>query len=344
MNILITGGAGFLGKHLVRKVLDEGHFVRVVDLEPFEDPRFENEDIEFVLSDCARLDVMKQACENIDVVIHTAAALPIQSTKMIQHTDYYGTIHTLEAARVNNVDRFVYISTTAVYGIPTDHPVTEDGPFDPVGPYGRAKRRAEKVCLEYRDDMFVSILRPKTFVGKERLGVMEILFDWIRRGKRVPLLGNGRNRYQLLDVEDLCEAIWLACTHPGANDVFNVGATEFGTINEDLMPVFEEAGNDRGFLYLPPTPIQWILELLEKLNLSPIVEWQYATMHKDCYVDTTKIRESLGWNPRKSNRDTLLENFRWYMDHYKEFEDTTGVTHRTPWDQKILKLFRRVLE
>lgn len=343
MKVLVTGGAGFLGKHLVRKLLDENCSVRVVDLEPFEDTRFEDENVEFVQGDCARLDVMNHACEDVDIVVHAAAALPIQSDKMIEHTDYYGAKHTLQAALDNDVDRFVYISTTAVYGVSDDYEKTEDGPYHPVGPYGECKRRAEKEVLDAGDEMFVSILRPKTFVGRERMGIMEVLFDWIRRGNRIPLLGNGENKYQLLDVEDLCEAIWLACTHPDADDVFNVGATEYGTINEDLAPIFKEAGNDKGFLYLPAKPIQWVLAVLEGLNLSPIVKWQYATMDKDCYVDTTKIRETLGWEPEKSNRETLLENFHWYMDHYEKFEDASGKTHRVPWDQKILKWVRAII-
>jgi len=343
MNVLVTGGAGFLGKHLVQKLLDEGCSVTVVDLEPFEDTRFEDEDVEFILGDCARLDVMEHACEDVDTVVHAAAALPIQSDDMIEHTDYYGAVRTLEAALKNNVDRFVYVSTTAVYGVTDEYEKTEDGPYNPVGPYGQAKRRAEKTVLEASDEIFVSILRPKTFVGRERLGIMEVLFDWIRRGKRIPLLGDGTNQYQLLEVNDLCQAIWLACTHPEADGVFNVGATEFGTINEDLKPVFEEADNDKGFLYLPAKPIQCVLEILELLNLSPIVRWQYATMDKDCYVDTTKIRDTLGWEPEKSNREAILENFRWYMEHYEEFEDKSGKTHRVPWDQKILKWVRAIL-
>lgn len=338
--ILVTGGAGFLGKHLVRRLLDVGQTVRVVDLYPFEDDRFADEPVEFIQGDVADAECMERACRNVDIVVHAAAALPIQSNSTIHRTDYEGACRTLEAARKHDVDRFVYISTTAVYGIPEVHPIPEDHPPDPVGPYGEAKYRAEQECLKYSDEFFVSILRPKTFVGEERLGIMEVLFDWIRRGKRIYLLGDGTNRYQLLDVKDLCEAIWLACTDPEADDVFNVGATEFGTINEDMQPVFELADNGSHLVHLPARPIQLVLAGLEKLNLSPIVKWQYATMDKESHVAVDKIRNRLGWEPEKSNAQTILENFKWYLNNYEALQDKSGKTHRLPWDQKLLKWIR----
>ncbi len=340
MKILVTGGAGFLGKHLVRRLLDASQRVRVVDLDPFEDDRFENEPVEFIRGDVADEPLISRACEGVDVVVHAAAALPIQPADRIHHTDYLGTCRTLEAARNNGVRRFIYISTTAVYGIPDSHPIREDAPADPVGPYGQAKYRAERECLKHSDEMFVSIIRPKTFIGRERLGIMEVLFDWIRRGKRIYVLGDGTNRYQLLDVEDLCEAIWMVCTREDADDVFNVGATEFGTVNQDMRPVLEEAGTGSRLVHLPARPIQWVLAGLETMNLSPIVKWQYATMDKESWVATDKIQRRLGWQPTKSNRRSLLENYRWYIRHHEQLADRTGMTHRDPWDQKLLKLVR----
>lgn len=341
MRILVTGGAGFLGRHLVRHLVDRDHRVRVVDLEPFEDDRFEGDPVEFMRADVADEERMLEACRDVDVVVHAAAALPIQPEDEIHRTDYQGTRRTARAASEQGVDRFVYISTTAVYGIPDEHPIDETFPLNPLGPYGEAKARAERACREH-DDMLVSVLRPKTFVGPERLGVMEVLFDWIRRGKRIYVLGDGTNPYQLLDVEDLCGAIWLACTHPDAAGTFNVGATEFTTLNQDVRPVLEAADSGARLVHLPARPIQLVLRALESLRLSPLVRWQYETMDKDSVVSSDKLRRTLGWEPRYSTRETIMRNFEWYMDHYREFEDRTGRTHRVPWDQKILKWIRRL--
>jgi nucleoside-diphosphate-sugar epimerase len=341
MKVLVTGGAGFLGRHFVRTVVDQGHEARIVDLEPLEDNRFAEDPVEFYEADVTDPDAMMRATDNVDVVVHAAAALPIQSKKEIEKTDYDGTKITLNAAKKNNVDRFVYISTTAVYGIhDSPEPVPEEAPKDPVGPYGRAKQKAEQVCLDASDDLFVSILRPKTFVGPERLGIMGVLFDWIMRGKTVYILGDGTNRYQLLDVKDLSDAIWLACTHPEADSIFNVGATDYRTVNEDIQPVLDRADTGSTLRHLPARPIQFVLSILERLNLSPIVKWQYATVDKNLAVSPQKIQETLGWEPTYSNRESLLRNFEWYREHYETLSEQSGVTHRTPWNQKILKIVR----
>lgn len=341
MKFLVTGGAGFLGRHLVRKLVREGNDVTIVDLEPLRDNRFRDDPVEFVEGDVVNRDLMESAMEDVDVVVHAAAALPIQPRDQIRRTDLKGTRVTLETARDAGVDRFVYVSTTAVYGIhDTPHPIAEDHPKNPVGPYGESKYQAELECLEYADEMFVSILRPKTFVGPERLGIMEVLFDWIRRGKNVYLLGDGTNQYQLLDVSDLCEAIWLACIHPDADDVFNVGAKEYGSINEDMQPVLEKADTGSRLVHLPARPFQWGLSLLETLNLSPIVKWQYGTMDKNLSVDPGKLRRTLGWEPEFANREAIMRNWDWYIENYDDLNRSSGLTHREPWDQKILKLVR----
>src|SRR5439155_414280 len=90
----------------------------------------------------------------------------------------------LRAARVAGVERVVYISSTAVYGVPEKHPIEEDDPLIGVGPYGESKIVAERICLETRADGYcVPVLRPKTFVGRGRLGVFQILYDWVHDGK-----------------------------------------------------------------------------------------------------------------------------------------------------------------
>jgi len=213
-----------------------------------------------------------------------------------------------------------------------------------VGPYGEAKVLAEKVCLEYRvKGLCVPILRPKSFVGPERLGVFAMLYEWAADGHNFPVLGRGDNRYQLLDVEDLCEAIWicLGVEAEKANDTFNIGAREFGTVREDYQAVLDAAGHGKRVVSLPARPAILTLRLLEKLGLSPLYEWIYETVHRDSFVSIEKAERVLGFRPRYSNRDALLRNFRWYLEHRAEFERTAGLTHRTPWKQGVLRLAKR---
>src|SRR5439155_5726569 len=138
--------------------------------------------------------------------------------------------------------RVIHVSSTAVYGIPDHHPLAEDDKLQGVGPYGEAKVKAEEVCKDFRNrELCVPILRPKSFVGPERLGVFALFYDWAKDGKSFPVIGNGNNRYQYLDVEDLCAAIYLAATidEKQANDTFNIGAKEFGTVKDDFQAVLD---------------------------------------------------------------------------------------------------------
>jgi nucleoside-diphosphate-sugar epimerase len=247
----------------------------------------------------------------------------------------------LESARRHGVPRFVHISSTAVYGIPDHHPILEDDPLQGVGPYGEAKIAAEQACLEFRSQgLCLPILRPKSFVGPERLGVFELLFDWAADGRNFPLLGSGANRYQLLDVEDLCAAIHLCATMDGerVNATFNVGAREFGTMRADFQAVLDHAGFGKRVIGLPAQPAILALKVLERFGLSPLYQWVYETAATDSFVAVDRIESRLGFRPRYSNREALIRNFDWYLAHRDQIRRTSGISHRVPWKQGALRL------
>ena len=336
---LITGGAGFLGINLARFLLGKGQEVTSLDLADFDYP--ERGRVREVRGDIRRREDVEQAMEGADVVVHTAAALPLYTEQDILTTDIDGTRAVIEVAHARGVRRFVHISSTAVYGIPDHHPLLEDDRLEGVGPYGKAKIAAEEVCAGFRSKgMCVPIIRPKSFVGPERLGVFALFYDWARDGRAFPLLGNGKNRYQLLDVEDLCEAIWLCATLPEdrAGDTFNVGAKVFGTMREDYQAVLDVAGYGRKMIGLPAAPAIWTLRLLEALGVSPLYKWIYETASKDSFVSTEKAERVLGWQPRYSNREALVRNYRWYLANLERFQQTSGISHRAPWRQGALAL------
>jgi nucleoside-diphosphate-sugar epimerase len=341
---LITGGAGFLGINLVRHLLHRGHEVVSLDIAPFDYPDVQDR-VTVITGDIRDRACVDRAVEGVDVVVHSAAALPLYSQRDIFTTDVVGTRNMLDSAYQHHVDRLIQISSTAVYGIPDHHPLYEHDRLHGVGPYGRAKIRAERVCLEYRKKgLCVSIIRPKSFIGPERLGVFALLFDWASSGRNFPILGWGSNRYQLLDVEDLCDAIYLAATGDceKVNDTFNIGAKEFTTFREDLQAVLDEAGFGKRVLPIPlVTPAVWTLRFLEFLHLSPLYKWVYETAYKDSFVSIEKAERVLGFSPRYSNKDALVRNYRWYVAHQAQFEHSSGVSHRVPWKQGVLGLAKQ---
>ena len=268
-------------------------------------------------------------------------ALPLYPEKEILSTGIDGTLNLLESSFKTNVKRFIHISSTAVYGIPDHHPLYENDKLDGVGPYGKAKVEAERLCEEFRSKgMIVPILRPKSFIGPERLGVFALLYDWAHTGHNFPMIGNGNNRYQLLDVEDLCDAVSLCIelTEDIVNDTFNIGAKEFTTMKEDYQAVLDSAGFNKRIIGLPEKPIIWTLRFLESLKLSPLYKWVYETASKDSFVSIEKAEKILGYKPRFSNKDALLRNYKWYLENLDSFKNEEGVSHRVPWKQGILKV------
>ena len=338
MRWAISGGAGFLGLHLARRLLADGHEVRTLDLVPLDDAELER-GVEELRGDVRDPSAAARLVDGADVLVHAAAALPIQASReAIRSANVDGTAVTFAAALEAGVGRAVLISSTAVYGIPKHHPLREDAPLVGVGHYGESKIEAERVARRAgRRGLEVVVVRPKTFIGPERLGVFEILFDWIREGRRIPVLGDGSNRYQLLAVEDLVDATVSAASKDVAGETFNVGATEFGTVRSDLEGLIAHAGSTSRLRPVPARPAELALRALELARLSPLAEWHYRTAHRDSFVDVSKAQRLLGYAPRLSNEQALCETYDWYLAHREGLAEA-GVTHRVPWDQRALGL------
>lgn len=342
--VLITGGAGFLGINLARYLHARGVAVTTLDLAPFDYPDMRDH-VTAITGDIRDPGAVRRAMAGCDAVIHTAAALPLYRPDDIYTTDVEGSRLVMRTARELGIHRLVHVSSTAVYGIPDHHPLLEEDRLEGVGPYGQAKIQAEMVCLEERAcGQTVTILRPKSFVGPERLGVFALLYDWAATGHNFPMIGFGHNRYQLLDVEDLCAAIWLALTAPAevANDTFNIGSAEFTTMRNDYQAVLDKAGHGKRIIGFPAEPMIWALRILDRLGVSPLYRWVYETASKDSFVSIEKAQTRLGWQPRYSTREALLRNYAWYLAHEAEFARTSGVSHRVPWKQGALGIFKRL--
>jgi nucleoside-diphosphate-sugar epimerase len=342
MRIFITGISGFLSINLVRYLLSQGYTdIAGIDLVDFSYP--EKERIKFIKGDIRDIDTLSRSMKGADIVIHTAAALPLYSHDDIFTTNIDGTRNVLQQALNNKVKRMIHISSTAVYGVPDHHPLFETDKMRGVGPYGETKVKAEEICQEYRKKgLCVSILRPKTFVGPERLGVFAIFYEWASEGRHFPMIGSGNNLYQLLDVEDLCQVI-VACMKQDkkkVNDTFNVGASEYSTMRQDYQAVLDDAGFGKKIIPFPEKLVVIALKVLEKMHLSPLYPWIYETAAKDSFVSSEKAERILGFKPKHSNQDAMLRNYRWYLQVKDQLKESSGSSHRLAWKQKILKLMK----
>lgn len=347
MKVVVTGGAGFLGYHIATKINEITNYKDSVffDIAPFPEGDY-NKDINCIYGDVRDAKQMDEILNGADVVIHCAAALPLWKKKDIFETNVGGMKNVCDSCLRLGVGRLIFISSTSVYGVPKEHPLYETNPRVGVGPYGKSKIMAEEICEEYRaKGLKVCILRPKSFIGTARLGVFQILYDWVESGAKIPIIGNGKNRYQLFEVDDLVDAINLCATLPveKVNDVFNVGAKEFKTVKEDVGAMCEYAKTGSRVMGTPAWLIKPVLRFFEILNLSPLYKWIYGTADTDSFVSIEKAQKTLGWNPKYSNAEALIRSYQWYLENKHTIQKGTGVTHRIAWKQGILALFKKIL-
>jgi nucleoside-diphosphate-sugar epimerase len=326
---------------LCRGLIERGPYVISFDRAEF--PAEERgSGVEIIRGDVRDADHLARSLRGVDYVVHAAAALALEAPDEIRSVNAEGTRVMLRAAARAGVRRVVYVSTTAVYGMPRFHPIDEIAPLDPMGDYGIAKATAEQYCVEAQGVETVRI-RPKSFIGTGRLGIFQLLFDWIESGKRIPVLGNGRNRFQLMEVRDLIEAIYLATLRGRDREVYNAGAATFGTVNEDLGALLEHAQSGSRILHIPARPAKAALSLLSALHLSPVYRWVYDTADRDSFVSIEKAQAELGWQPHFSNREALIDTYEWYLREGKAMAQQTGTSHRVAWKQGALRLVKAMM-
>ena len=313
---LVTGGAGFFGTVLVGRLLERGHTVRILDLHR-PDPLPNG--VTMIQGDVRDVAAVREACDGVDVIHHNVALVPLaKDTLGFRTVNEGGTKNVLEAALHLGVKKVVHMSSSAIYGAPKDNPVNEDTPARAGEEYGEAKRQAEEICRVYRaGGVDVTIIRPRTIMGHGRLGIMQILFEWIRRGQPVPVLGGGNNRYQFVHGDDLADACLAAAERPGSTD-YNIGAATFGTMRETLQGLIAHAGTGSRVVSVPMAPAEWLTRAVGALGLSPLGPYHALMYGRPLWFDITKAQRELDYQPRFSNIEMLCESYDWYLANRDE--------------------------
>lgn len=340
--VLITGGAGFLGAHLAECLRRNGCPVRLFDLaEPAEDRP--GPDLEYLRGDIRDPAAVEKALAGARSVIHAAFASPHQSRDTLYSVNVEGARTLCGAALARGIRRVVWISSTIVTRAPRPHPFLPDSPLSRLDHYRAARTEAEAVAAEWAGrGLSIAIVRPKTFLGPGRLGAFALLFDAVRQGMGVPVLGSGDNRYQLLDIRDMAEGIRLL-EAGNAQGNFHFGAERFGTVREDLQALIDYAGTGSRLRFMPGRLARGALRAAELLNMTPFSEWHHASAGGvDSIVDISRAANELGWRPVYSNILALQAAYDWYAACVA----TTGVartTHPVPPAHRWLKRLYRML-
>ncbi len=176
----------------------------------------------------------------------------------------------LKSALAGGVRKVIYISSSAVFGAPKTNPVTELTPPAPAEAYGRAKLAGENLCAQFaKQGLDISVIRPRTIMGgTARLGIFQILFEWIRTGYNVPVLGGGDNLYQFVHADDLADACILAVDTVRAA-IYNCGTDNFGTMRETLDHLCAHAGTGSEVRSVPMGLGTWIYESHQLAGIVP---------------------------------------------------------------------------
>jgi nucleoside-diphosphate-sugar epimerase len=334
--ILVTGGSGYFGSVLSDLALERGDKVRVLDLNP---PA--SREVEFVRGDVRDRELVRAACDGVDVVLHNVAQVPLAQDKdLFWSVNVLGTANVLLAARDAGVGKVVHTSTSAIYGIPESNPVDEDTQPAPLEAYGRAKLEAELLCRDAAAaGLDVTIIRPRTIFGHGRLGIMAILFEFVAEGAPVFVLGPGDNRYQFVHANDLADACLRAADRPGPA-VYNIGAAEFGTMRETLQALVDHAGTGSQVRSLPAAPARVAMRTMASAGLVPFAPYHWLLYAESLWFDTSRAQRELGWKPAHSNASALIDSYDWFLRHRHELADGGGSHHQSPVHLGVLKALK----
>ena len=310
---LVTGGAGFIGSNIVKRILEQGDFVRVLDnffsgkkenIKEF----FNNPNFELMEGDITDLDIAKKAVRGIDFVLHEAAvpSVPrsIEDPIRSNNANITGTLNMLVAARDGGVKRFVYASSSSVYGDNPELPKREDFPVRPISPYALTKYAGERycqifwqiyklptICLRY-----FNVFGPKQDPKSQYAAVIPNFISAALKGKTVVVYGDGNQSRDFTFVDNVVDANLLAAKNDTTfGEVFNIACNKENSLNQ-------------------------LLSIIEEISGTKIIAEYRDGRAGDVphsRADILKAEKALGYKPKVDFKGGLLKTFDWYKSNAK---------------------------
>jgi len=336
MRALVTGGSGFFGEVLIEKLAASNAHIRNFDLMPADS---HPANVEYFRGDIRDAKAVCDACEGMDTIFHCVAQQPLsKDPPLMRAVNIEGTRNLLAAALDAGVRKIIFMSSTSIFGIPDELPIVRGTPAKPVEAYGRTKVAAEEVCREFiARGLDITLIRPRTILGHGRLGIFQMLFEWIREGSNVPVLGSGSAEFQFIHARDLAKAAILAAKQTGPK-VYNIGTDRFGTTRGMLEALCKHAATGSKVRSVPDAPTRLLMAAATKLGLSPLGSYHYLAYSKPSYFDISDAMRELGWKPEYSNDEMLIESYDWYLAHRDEVARSKWASpHKSGVKQGILK-------
>jgi UDP-glucose 4-epimerase len=338
---LVSGGAGFFGGILKSRLLADGAEVVSVDLVP---DATQHPSLTSINADIRDQESMRAifAAHRFDAVFHIAAQLAHgkMDRDLLWTSNVDGTRVIAQCARDAGVRKLVFTSTNCLWASNMGRPVREDDLPAPAELYGESKLEAERLLHAFENDFDVVILRCPTIIDSGRLGLLAILFEFIREDKTVWVVGSGANRYQFIYAGDLAQACVQSLDHTGSN-TFHVGSDNVPSLRGCFEAVVAEAGSRSRVRSLPKTPTLALMRLAHILKISPLGPYHYRMIAEDFIFDTTRIRQALGWRPTVTNGEMLALAYRYYAQNHDEILARENVSaHSKAASMGILRLLK----
>lgn len=332
MRAVVTGGSGYFGNVMCESLVADGHTVTNLDISPVDLPG-----VQFARCDIRDREGVREVFEGADIVFHNVAQVPLaRDPELFDSVNREGTASMLWAAERAGVQKVVYTSSSAVFGIPAANPVTEQTPPHPLEAYGRAKLDGEWLCqAAVTRGLDVTIIRPRTIVGHGRLGIFAILFDWVADGVDVLVFDGGHNRYQFVHASDLASACLAAGRRPGPA-TFNVGTQQFGTMRETLQALCDHAGTGAGVRSVSSRLAAPAMKVASKSGLAPFADYHWLMYARELWFDTTAAQRDLGWHSEFSNAQMICEAYDWFLENRGEVGLAGPSHHRSGVKQGVL--------
>lgn len=304
--VLVTGGAGFIGSHLVDRFLEEGHRVRVID--NFSTGRLENlshlknhRDLEVIEADIANEEKTQSAYQGVDWVIHLAALADIvpsiERPDEYHHSNVEGTLSVLENARKQGVRRFIYAASSSCYGIPDEYPTQETAPLRPQYPYALTKAVAEQYVLHWEQVYRLPVLSlrlfnvygPRSRTSGTYGAVFGVFLAQKLNGLPFTVVGDGNQTRDFTFVTDVVDAFYKAAQSTITGEIMNVGSGNHYLVNR-------------------------LVELLK----GEVVHIPKRPGEPNCtFADISKIQKLLSWQPRVTFEEgvkILLANIEYWRN------------------------------
>jgi nucleoside-diphosphate-sugar epimerase len=323
MKILVTGGTGFTGSHLCKRLIEQGHRVRTLARRGSSLTLLQEMAVEILDGDLCDPTSIDAAVQGVETVYHIAALYRQQGVEqsMFRKINTEAVEHLLAAAVRHGVERFVHCSTVGVHGHISHPPANEETPYNPGDIYQETKLAGEKIAQQYMHEgqIAVTIFRPAAIYGPSDLRFLK-LFRAIKK-RRFVMLGSGEVTYHLVYIDDLVDGIIRCGTHDQAiGQTYLLGGKTYVTLNQLVAMIAEELQVPRPHICLPLWPVYTLGFLCEAvckpLRIEPpLYRRRIDFFNKSRAFDISKAEQEIGFHPKMSLKEGLHETAHWYCDN-----------------------------